>query len=394
VRRRAFVAALFLVAAIALEAGRVTAQPIPPVPEPGPGPGADPCAAPPPPQPGPTTLSTPPQVTVEPGQTATFTAVADIAPRPTPVDVFFVIDSSNSMGPVFDSLKLSIHKASADLASSGIAVQVGVADFSDLQVRPYRRLLALEPVDCDIVRALATVTTTGGAEPHRLALEQAVTGSGRREVRVPRGQSAGFRPGTLRLVVHATDERIDGRLPYSPSHEALVEMFRRERVLHVGLTVAQVTGVSGDIGAFDDPDRVGRDLDALARDTGAVAPANGLDCDGDGAMDLKPGAPVNCKFGIGVTTGTGAVGQASVGQLVTQIVRALRSTTPVSLVASSDGPLGSCRRPPNVRSTSRSRGERRMTSRCGAVLRRSARRSRFGQWCGWPVRPRQRRSPG
>ena len=269
-------------------------------------------------------LVAPEAIEVPAGATKVVPATVELGARPTPVDVFFVIDSSKSMAPVFESLKVSIARAAADLEASGIDVHVGLAIFDNLQTRPYDRRVPLGPVTCDTVRQIATVIADGGGfEPHRFALEQAVTGSGREEVEVEPGQGADWRPGTLRLVVHATDAGVRD-LPYSPTHTELVGIFAKHHARHVGI---HAYGVGEEASAGE----VQADLDQLGLDTGTVAPPAGIDCDGNGSVDIAGGDPVTCPFGL-TTNGQGV--NASVGGLLTQVVRALRATTGVDVAAS------------------------------------------------------------
>ena len=279
-------------------------------------------------------LTTPDRVSVAADATTPGQAVLDLAARPTPVDVFFVFDSSGSMDPVFASLKESISEAAVELEQSGIDVFAGLADFSDLRSRPYRRLVPLGPVDCGIQQALDRVRTYGGEEPHRLALEQAIVGSGQPRVRVPAGLGAQWRPGTLRLILHATDEDIDN-LDYSPDHDELVELFLANGVRHVGIHALGL-GVEGAAALATEAPQVRMDLDELARDTNTIAPPEGLDCDGDGVPELLAGAPITCTFGQANRPAVTLV-RASLGKVVTQVVRALRSTTAIELALIDNG---------------------------------------------------------
>jgi hypothetical protein len=55
------------------------------------------------------------------------------------------------------------------------------------------------------------------------------------------------------------------------------------------------------------------DLEEIARATGALAPAGGVDCDGDGTIDITPGQPLICS--------TGASGEG-IAEAITALVEA------------------------------------------------------------------------
>jgi len=258
------------------------------------------------------------------GETADLRALLDLPARPTPIDVFFVLDTSTSMGGVIDGLVASVEQAAADLAGRELDVHVGAAEFNDrANFVPYRRLVNIGPFDCKLGRALDAIELQGGAETHLLALHNAVTGAGGH--RVNPGKQADFRPGSLRLVVHATDDTIDDRED-EPTPDQVAEAFRSAGVLHVGLNALATAGLTPDAGTSLDVHDV---LADLSRRTGALAPPGGLDCDGNGVDDVAEGEPVTCDIGDLLLTGVGA----GIGDVVVQVISALRATTTVELAA-------------------------------------------------------------
>ena len=301
-------------------------------------PGAEedttPCPSPPvpPPPSSPPVLRMPPELGLVAGETGSIPVHLDMPPRPTPVDVFFLVDTSGSMGDGIDGLRQSIASAGDELRAAGIDVWVGLAEFSDRALRPYRRLVPLGPLDCRMERALVAIRTSGGTEPHLLALHQAVSGAGASAVRngwaVPRGRGATFRPGALHLVFHATDEPVRTDVEASPSRSRVAAAFAAASAKHVGIhaldgTTPEVEGVA--------TSETRRSLDAMAVATKSFAPAGGIDCTGDGTVDLDQGQPLTCAVGGLVVVDFGGGNSSTFGRIASQVVQALRSTTDVTL---------------------------------------------------------------
>ncbi|HVE62278.1 MAG TPA: hypothetical protein VNB94_00555 [Mycobacteriales bacterium] len=212
---------------------------------------------------------------------------------PTPLDVFFLVDTTGSMGPVIAGLRRDIQQIINELAAASIAAEFGVGEFKDYPTPPYgsgadvpyRLLRRVGPVDRSLVEAIEALQAGGGGDIPESAftgLFQAATGLGDGSV-VPPGQDAGFRPGALRVIVNVTDARFHAESDYpGPGLNETVAALRRRSVRQVGLSV----GGGGR-----------SDLEDVAVATRAFAPADGLDCDGDGDKDLPGGAPLVCDVG-------------------------------------------------------------------------------------------------
>ena len=291
----------------------------------------DACAPPPPVESGPASLAAPREVVVAPGSSAIVPVHLDLPARPTPADVFFVFDASGSMRDALESLKLTMGAAATDLAANGIQVWVGAADFADRDYRPYHLDVQLQAHGCDVLLGLATVIADGGQEPHLVALEQAVAGNGRSNVpggggAVPPGLNARFRPGVTRVVVHATDEPVLGDVPESPTEGEVGAIFRQADVAHMGLNV--VSGFAVGLGSVA---TTRASLDRVGRAAGTVAPPEGLDCEGDGRVDVGPGQPLTCDW-IPATSA-----HVPVGRIVAQAVKALADDTTIRLETTGAG---------------------------------------------------------
>lgn len=233
-----------------------------------------------------------------------------------PVDVMMLFDTSGSMSPAIRSMSRSILGASKILSGAGYDSRVGLAQFSDININPYELLVPLAAPGCELVRALERVYPGGGAEAHLLALHQGVTGSGWPAAGVPAGQGGGFRDEVSRLVVMLTDEEIDESMPGIPSWDETVAAMREAEARHIGIRVLDATEIEQP-GATDP---VRADMDALGRATDSLAPAGGLDCNGDGLRDLAEGDPMTCVFGGPASAG--GVSDAELGDLLVQIISA------------------------------------------------------------------------
>jgi hypothetical protein len=232
-----------------------------------------------------------------------------LPPTPTPLDVYFMTDSTSSMADTIGSVQDSIQQIVDDLAGSGIDVHFGVADFRDYPMEEglvatddwaYRRYRAIGPIDDAFAAALQSIHTGGGTLDSRdsglEAIYQAATGEGRHVLSdpsgasdIPAGQGADFRPGAVKVIVVAADAEF--RHPESnagwpgPSRDSVAATLDRLGIHLVGLDV--------DTGSGQDP---GQDMRALAVASHTVAGPAGVDCDGDGEPDLREGDPLVCPY--------------------------------------------------------------------------------------------------
>ena len=238
---------------------------------------------------------------------------------PTPLDLFFLIDTSGSMLDYIDNLKTNISKVTNAIQKAGINLQVGVgtlgtgprpgevvppyvnpSDPNDRGSTLYSLFRRIGPVDKGFAAALKSVTVknqagNNPAEAQLAALEQATFGPGIKDPRstnaaplfiVQPGQDAGWRaaPGIRRIIVHATDEAFDkpAGSPVKPNGELDFAKVIREmnayRVQQIGITT----------GAIESRD----DLSTIARGTHTLAPQGGSNC-GEGVI-LPARSPLVC----------------------------------------------------------------------------------------------------
>ena len=272
-------------------------------------------------------------------RTADLSLVLPVAPGA--AQIGFLLDATGSMESADHDLARAFGIISEQ--QSG-ASRFALATFGEYPLRqyggtdpgfniPYERLTALVPNGPDLRSAFGRIRSTGGSIDTRTsalpALEQALTGSGRRVDQpggsrgadLAAGQQLGFSGSGLRVLFLATDSQAHEPPGYpGPSVATVVGQLRRAGVLLVGLDVAG-GGVPGT--GF---------LRALAVGSGAVAPQEGVDCDGDGRVDLLAGEPLVCPVGSAVEPA--AVG-AGLARAVDNLLAALPQPQTVAVTAQS-----------------------------------------------------------
>jgi hypothetical protein len=246
---------------------------------------------------------------------------AKVPPAPSPLDVYFLIDQSTSMDPAIEGLFCSIGRMARELPRKGIDVNFGLAGYSDYYLKTYQRYLDISPPGPAIGKALQTMFTVGGVhEPIRGALFQTATGAGldvsardpndddpqdigepsRVDRKVPPGQQANFRENALRIVLLIGDEPYEEDTEGEPTRDEVVRALKDKKAQVVGIQVlAQFD--TNTLRPNDEQNAVRRlilrqQMEYFAKETGAIAPRGGIDCDGGGAPDVQAGAPLVCSI--------------------------------------------------------------------------------------------------
>jgi hypothetical protein len=235
------------------------------------------------------------------------------------LDVDFEIDTTSSMDPAIKGLRESAAGIVKALNQAGLDLYVGIGEFKDFSRIPstageeppfvYKRRLRLTPPGDSLVNALTKLKQSGGLpdvpEAQTVALDQVLSGAGQGTppdvLSVEPGQEARFRKGATKVLVLITDSDFH-RGPNYPALQAVSTRLREAGVL----VVSAVTG-----GGADQYLAL-QDASTLARATGAIAGAAGMDCNGDGKADVLPGEPLVCLVrkdgqrlsGIGNTVAT------------------------------------------------------------------------------------------
>lgn len=245
------------------------------------------------------------EVTLAPGESKVVDYELDVPATPSPIEVFFLIDTTGSMGGVIEGVRQGLVKIVNDLAAAGIAARFGVGEVKDYPFDsygapsdlPYRLFRKVGPVDDELADALASLQASGGGDGPEAMLTgyyQLATGAGE-QVRgmqtVPRGDDAGFAGDDMRIVLSATDTTYHQEDGYpGPSLEKAHAALRKERINVIGLAASTLAIPP---------------LRTTAEDTKTFAPENGVDCNMDGKVDLAEGEPLVCTIAGGVSVNIG-----------------------------------------------------------------------------------------
>ena len=233
---------------------------------------------------------------LKPGESKTVHFDFDLPTRGQALDVFFLIDISGSMQDAIDGTARAMNEIVTHLTNKGHNVWFGLGEYRSYDAPPaYRRVLDITN-DCGAIEeALESLIASGGGRETQLeALYQLARGESRPGVNVvvPAGQAASFRPDATRIVIHTTDEEFSEGPP-NPSYEEVKEALNQVHAKQVGIAIESGFDTAGAT-PLEEKDPPSEGLTRVARDTNAVAPEGGVDCDGDGDVEeggTSPGAP-------------------------------------------------------------------------------------------------------
>ena len=231
-------------------------------------------------------------VKMRPGQSRTIPYRLDLPAAATPLDVYFMIDISGSMQGTINGIRSAMQTIADRLGERGIDVQFGVGSFRSYDTPPaYKRNLDIQPAGAPLASALNSLRASGGGDESQMAaLLQSVTGEG--DHAIPRNQNMNFRPGSLRVAIEVTDEPISQGAPH-PTAETVIEALLDHEVKQVGLAI-QEPPLLGEHDYNDPGFGPAQGLIPIAKGSKAIAPAGGVDCDGDGDAELQEGDALVC----------------------------------------------------------------------------------------------------
>jgi len=236
-----------------------------------------------------------------------------LLPRtPSPVDLMFLVDTTSSTDLTLNGVRQDLGTVVDELSAVGLDADFGVAEFRDYPPDdfgngestdyPYKLRRIIGPANASLVAALNSLKPSGGGdldEAALTALYQSTIGAGqalvnvdnhRRQV-IPAGLSAQYRNGSLRLAVVASDAAYHKEADYpTPKWATTVRTLQQYGIHQVGLAVQTLS--AGQPTGFDSY----RDMTKMADSTGARAPIGGVDCDGDGLIDVPQGDPLVCRI--------------------------------------------------------------------------------------------------
>jgi len=278
----------------------------------------------------------------------------------TPLDLYFLIDTSESALPFLRGLAGELQDLVNELYAARLDVRFGLGEYraypDSTPPRPYcggADIPVIEDPQCErnfVYRQVVDLADDPSALGHAIenldaiagghydaslpALFQTATGAGE-DVwpqgmsesyvdghDVAPGQQASYADKALKVVLIATDEGFvnkpyprDDFPPDPPSTGEVISALTARNIKQIGLALG---------------DEAAGDMRAVAAGTGAVAPEDGADCDGDGSAEIAAGAPLVCT----VYRDTLEQGSNLVPAIV-NLVEAVRNTEAVSLEANS-----------------------------------------------------------
>ena len=238
--------------------------------------------------------------------------------RPDPLDVYLVVDTSESMADDLDRVRADLLAMVDRLDGSGLSVSVGLGEFKGGESSlAYRRVTGVGPQRDALREGLASLVADGsGLEAQLIALEQALEGRGeqpsalvpsgcglstsnpdrfvqgeqRTSPPVLPGQQADFRRGSVPVVVMVTDTNFLRPAGTRLKPDCTVDVTTvAQRYAKAGV---HVVGVG--IDDVDNPQRAA-DLLELARTTGALQPV-GSPC--APAIDPARGGAGVCRTAV------------------------------------------------------------------------------------------------
>jgi hypothetical protein len=252
------------------------------------------------------------KIRVEPGTEAVVDYRYVLPARPNRLDTFFLLDTSGSTEPYIKAIAGGLQSLAENLNDLGIDARFGLGEYQDVFGVRYRRRADIRTVDDYLIGQIGSIRTNGGAEPGYTAIHQAVTGSGidapANGEPVPPGRNAHWRKSSGRLILHVADEAFSDD-PSGADRDATVAALKEAGAHFIGIVVppapipTQVNETCDLLTPVLGPEATASpesstqllcQLTDLARQTGTFAPAGGVDCNGDGVIDVPEGKPLAC----------------------------------------------------------------------------------------------------
>lgn len=270
--------------------------------------------------------------------------------RPTPTDVYFLVDSTGSMIPVIRGMARVLRDIVTELQSHGIDLWAGLGEFrtyspavdklnNDPSDFVYRRDVNIASPGQALATALAAMKGQGYSGANLTALYQAATGEGQdvnppgpSENDISPEMQADFRADAIKVIFHVADTRFGtpergdpngywpaGTYP-SPDFPETIQALKAREIYQIGIALNS----NGD-------GQIGPDMEVVAEGTGALVAGRGLDCDGDDVADRVPGEPAICYFDPTTQDATTVL-----TKMVVNLISSLRDEAPVRIVELSD----------------------------------------------------------
>ena len=274
----------------------------------------------------------------------------------TPLDVYFLVDTSSSQNKFLVGMVKALEGIINGLASAGVDVQFGMAEYRNYPHsdpprlgRPgtpcaggasatcyetnfiYRQVQDIAPTVAGIEQGLENVEAGGGGHYNAQAAALLHTAIPDGEDVEPIGPShtdvepntnATFRKNALHVAVIVSDEEFiyrplgDDRTPPDlPQRDEVVAALNAKDIKQVGISL-EYRGAAKATG----------DMVDIAEATGATAPPGGVDCDGDGIVDIVSGAALVCEVNKETVENGGSLAPA-----IVNLVESIRTRTSLEL---------------------------------------------------------------
>lgn len=236
------------------------------------------------------------RIVLRPGRARTIPYSLRLRSSATPVDVYFLIDVSQSMQGTINGVRAAMQSIVDRLGRAGLDALFGVGAFRSFRDAPaYQRVRDIGPPDDELRRALDSLVARGGDDETQMAaLYESVTGDGR--YGVPPGLNMHFRKPALKIAILVTDEPISqGGL--HPGIATVVDALVDADVKQVGLAIQEGALIGPD--DYDNPGQPASELQKVARGSNALAPEGGVDCDGNPGIEISEGGPLVCMVSPG-----------------------------------------------------------------------------------------------
>ena len=289
---------------------------------------------------------------LEPGDSKKVDYTFTLPPNAVPLDVFFLVDTSDSMDSSIAGLRKGMQSIINELEASKIDAMYGAGEIKDYPIPgfgdptagdfPYRLNRAIGPADDELANALAMMEAGGGGmqdfpESQLTGLYQATTGEGEPgcaaeaieegQPCVPPGQGANFRPDAVKVIVNITDYGFHDEAAHpSPPFAQVAQALSAQDVKQIGLAVYGAEGMEGMNAAIED-------LAKMAEDTGTLAP-DPVDCNGDGRADVQAGQPLVCEITDMIDNDT-----VNIAPAIIETVKAVVQEVEVELVRADGKPI-------------------------------------------------------
>lgn len=274
----------------------------------------------------------------------------------TPLDVYFLVDTSSSQNKFLAGMVKALEGIINGLVGAGVDVQFGMAEYRNYPHSDpprvgqpgtpcagganatcyetnyiYRQVQDIAPTVEGIEQGLENVDAGGGgyynAQPAALLHTAIPDGEdvepiGPSHTDVEPNTNATFRKNALRVAVIVSDEEYvyeplagDPTPPDLPSFAEVSDALNAKDIKQVGISLR-----------YRGEAKATQPMIDMAEATGATAPPGGVDCDGDGLIDIVSGAALVCEVNKKTVENGGSLAPA-----IVNLVESIRTRTSLEL---------------------------------------------------------------